>query len=270
MMKSFCFAAFALLPAASSIWAAEIPYSNNFSGSGSNTAFAVESLDNDWTVTGGAYQFNFTSTAIAPSTASLPLTNVAGQSFVMQTNFNVSSVGNVNSNGATLGLAAFGASATFSGTNAASAYYLADWQVANSTTPGNLRILALGDTSGFTNTAVSVDANLGTPTQAVTPGTTYTLKLVGTYSGSTLSMTLGVFDALGNQIGSSATATDTSPLTGTNFGYRNRIGIGGGAFTANFDNFSVAAVAAVPEPTTLGLVAAGSLAMLARRRGARA
>jgi hypothetical protein len=85
---------------------------------------------------------------------------------------------------------------------------------------------------------------------AVVLGTTYTLRLSATYSGSALHMTLGLFDATGTtQIGSSATASDTSLLSGTNFGFRNRIGLSGGAATIDFDNFSVTSTA-IPEPSS--------------------
>lgn len=244
--------------------AAVIPYTNDFSGTGSNTAFTTENTDAEWTVTGGSYAFNYTNTTITPSTSSISLSNASGVDFTMETQFSVSSVGSINANGATLGMGLFGASTTFAGTNAGSSYYLADWQVANSGTPGNLRIVALGDSSGFTNTAVSVDTNLGVSSLAINLNTIYTLRLVGTYSGSTLNMTLGVYDAAGTtQYGTSATASDTSPLTGTNFGYRNRVGIGGGTFAATFDNFAV-----VPEPNSITLlVLGGSVAvMLLRRR----
>lgn len=253
-MKPFPLFTALLLAALQPLGAAVIPYTNDFSGTGSNTAFTVENTDAEWTVSGGSYAFNYSNTTITPSTSSLSFTNAAGVPFVIETQLTVSSVGGVNGNGATLGLAAFGDSTTFA---VGSSYYLADWQVANSGIPGNLRILAQGDTAGFTNTPVTVDANPGSPTLAVSLGTTYTLRLTGTYSGSTLNMTLGVFDSLGAQIGGSAIASDTSPLAGTNFGYRNRIGIGGGTFNATFDNYSV-----VPEPGTWALFLSGAAVML--------
>ncbi len=246
--------------------AAVIPYTNDFSGTGSNTAFTSENTDAEWTVSGGSYIFNYTNTTITPSTASVSLTDATAISFTMQTQFTVTTnMLNVNSNGATIGFGLFGSSATFAGTNAATSYYLADFQVATSGTAGNLRVIALGDTSGFTGTTTNVDANPGSASLAVVQNTTYTLRLTGVYSGGTLNMTLGVYDASGTtQIGGSATGTDTSPLTGTNFGYRNRIGIGTGSFTTSFDNFSV-----VPEPGTIGLALAGFAAVTivaARRR----
>lgn len=242
--------------------AAVIPYTNDFSGTGSNTAFTSEQTDAEWTVSGGSYNFSTSNTSYLASTASISLTNAGNVAFTMETQFTVSSVGNVNDNGATIGFGAFGASTTFGGLAGSSAYYLADWQVAtNTSAAGTLRIRALGDESGYTYTQVVVDNNPAT-NMAVTLGTTYTLRLTGVYVGSTLNLTLGVYDATGTtQIGTSATGKDTSPLTGTNFGYRNRIGLGGGTFNTSFDNFSV-----VPEPTAVGLFTLGGTLVMALRR----
>ena len=245
--------------------AAVIPYTNDFSGSGANTAFPVENTDAEWTVTGGSYVFSFTNTAITPSTASLPILGSASVPFTMETQFTVTSAGNFNGNGSTIGFGLFGLNTTFTGANSGSAYYLADFQVANTNTAtvGTLRILSLGEATGFTGNPVIVDANLSVASLAIEVGATYTLRLEGTYAGSTLNMTLGLYNAAGTtQIGASATASDTSPLTGTNFGFRNRIGLGGGTFSTNFDNFQI-----VPEPASAALVLLGLAATgCARRR----
>lgn len=245
--------------------AAVIPYTNDFSGTGDNTAFPVENTDAEWTVTGGSYVFSTNNTSYTPFTASLPILDAASVPFTMETQFTVTSAGSINANGGTIGFGFFGLNTTFTGTTAGSAYYLADFQVgsSNTATVGTLRILSLGDSAGFSGSSVIVDANPSVTTLAIQVGTTYTLRLEGTYSGSTLNMTFGLYNAAGTtQIGSSATASDTSPLTGTNFGYRNRVGLAGGTFTANFDNFEV-----VPEPVSTMLVLGGLAAMgLVRRR----
>lgn len=269
MKSSLRFASLAFVVVAP-LSAATFPYTNDFSGTGANTAFTTETTDAEWTVSGGVYQYTYTNTTITPSRASLPVTGITGENFTMETQFTVSSIGSVNSNGQTLGFGLFGSDATFAGSGASTSYYLADFQYANSSTPGNLRIIALGDTTGTTGTNTSVDANGSDSTLAVVLGTTYTLRLTGTYSGSTLNMTLGLFDAAGTtQIGTSATATDTSVLAGTNFGYRNRAGIGGGTVSVAFDNFSLT-TAAIPEPASaLAFGCAALLTAAGLRRGSR-
>jgi hypothetical protein len=254
-------AGLALLAGLQPASAALIGYANDFSATG----FPTETPDSEWAVTGGSYVNTYSKTDYSPSSASIPITDAAGVDFVMETQMRISSVGNFNSNGATLGLALFSLTPEFSGTNAASAYYLADWMVGTSGTAGRLRILSLGESNGFSSTEGIADDNLGSTNLAITLDTTYTLRVTGTFSGSTLSMTFGVYDAAGTTlIGTTATATDTSPLAGTHFGYRNRIGIGSGTVTTHFDNFSI-----VPEPgaaTLLSLGAASLLLLLRRRR----
>jgi len=267
-VKATLLAASLGLTAMQSSDAAVIPYTNDFSGTGSNTAFPNEDTDAEWSVSGGAYNFNYNNTTVTPSTASVQLTNLSTSPFTMETQFSISSTGSLNSNGQTIGMGFFGLTSNFGGAvqNPANAFYLADWQVANSSPAnvGTLRIVSVGESAGFTNTNSIVDAAPST-TLAIDLNTAYTMRLVGTYAGSTLNMTLSILDASGVQIGTSATASDTSPLTGTYFGYRNRVGISGGAFAGSFDNFSVVAV---PEPGTVALfgLGAGAMLLMMRRR----
>lgn len=248
--------------------AATFPYANDFSGTGANTAFTTETTNAEWALNNGAYRNTYSNSAITPTTASLSVTGAAGNPFTLETQFTVQQTGNFNTNGATLGFGLFASSATFSTTG--NSYYLADFQYANTTTTnvGKLRILSLGDATGFTAADSVADDNTGTATLAITTGTTYTLRLEGTYAeGGSLSMTLGLFDAAGTtQIGTFATASDSSPLMGDFFGYRNRIGLGGGTSIIDFDNYSIAAI---PEPSTyalLGGIAALGLALAQRRK----
>lgn len=273
MKSSLPFSALAFLAIALSAGAATFPYANDFSGTGSNTAFTNETADAEWALNGDAYRNNQTATSWTPTTASTSITGVAGNSFTLETQFTISSFGTFNGNGATLGMGLFSLSSNFVGTNTTNSYYLADWVYGHSsgTDVGRLRIIALGDTSGTTTPTYGfADDNAGA-NFAATQGTTYLLRLVGTYSESgSLSMTLGLFNAAGTtQIGTSASLTDSSPLTGEYFGYRNRIGIQGGTSTIDFDNFSVTSLAAVPEPATyalLGGLAALGLVVARRRR----
>lgn len=244
---------------------------NDFSGTGANTAFTTETTNAEWALNSGAYRNTFSNTAITPSSASVPTTGVAGNSFTLESQFTVQQTGTINNNGATLGFGFFASSSTFSTT--ANSYYLADLVYGHSsgTDVGRLRIVALGDTSGFTGNTVATnglaDADVSS-TSAITVGTTYTLRLQGTYAGNgTLSMTFGLFDAAGTtQIGTSASAIDLTPLAGTHFGYRNRIGLGGGTSIIDFDNF---AVSTIPEPSAFaafGGLAALGFALQRRRR----
>lgn len=254
---------------AASLAAATAPYSNDFSGIGANTAL-TELTDSIWAINSGAYRYTFTSTTVAYDAASTTITNLAGMDFTMEAQFTVSSTGTVNANSQTLGFGLFGATSGFGGAGS-SAYYLADWQYTNTASPGKLRILALGDTSGFSAVDSSVDDNAGSATLAVNLGTTYTLRLQGSYSSTVLNMTLGLYDATGTtQIGSSATAIDTSPLTGTNFGLRNRTGLSGGSAIIDFDNLSVTAI---PEPSAalpMGALALFGCALTRRKTHRRA
>lgn len=230
-----------------SLQAATFPYFNDFSGTGANTAFPAETTDAEWAISGGSYSDTVTTTSWTPSTSSIPLTGVAGQSFLMEAQFTVTSSGSLNGNASTIGFGFFATSSSFNGTSGDS-YYLADLQYGSASTAnvGTLRILSIGDSSGFSGTSTVVDDNPGSANLAVELGSTYTLRLTGTQNGSTLDLSLGLFDETGStQIGSYATGTDTSPLSGANFGFRNRLGIGGGTANINFDNY---AVATVPEP----------------------
>jgi len=73
---------------------------------------------------------------------------------------------------------------------------------------------------------------------------------------------IGLFDAAGtNQIGTSGSLVDSSPIAGDIFGYRDRAEAGG-TTNVSFDNFSLQTI---PEPSALVLMAPAA-ALLARRR----
>ncbi|WFB36177.1 PEP-CTERM sorting domain-containing protein [Kiritimatiellota bacterium B12222] len=229
-------------------------YQNDFS----TTGFTTENDSGDWTVSAGAYQDVYTGNNTV-SSASVEIVGVNGTSFTMSSQFTINSYNpGTTSSASTLGFGLMGADSDFGGGSSGTAYYLADFGYAYGTsasTKGGLRILALGDASGFTSTATSNNFDGNTANLAVTEDETYTLKLTGTYNGSGhLELSFGLFDSTGTtQFGSSATAIDTTPLLGTHFGYRNRTASNSSSATnlnASFDNFSVATI---PEPSTVVL-----------------
>lgn len=264
--RNILLAAALLVPAA--LPAAVIPYSNDFSGSGGNTAFPNST--GTWSLASGSYQAALSTGTNLTTTASQQITNASGQSFELSTQFSISSVATLPSNQSfTLGFGAFGSSSNFLGTGANS-YYLADFAYTGTGTAnpsrGTLRILSINDSSDFTSTtATAVDPGATAPL-AIKLNTVYTLKLTGVFSGGDLSLTLALYDAAGTtQIGSSATATDDTPLAGQYFGYRNRNNgtVTGGTSTIAYDNFSLAAI---PEPGTPVVFGIGAAVLLFRRR----
>ncbi|MET0261453.1 MAG: PEP-CTERM sorting domain-containing protein [Rariglobus sp.] len=240
-----------------SVGAVEVPYSNDFSGTGGNVAFANETLDANWTVSNGQYVHSIntgTTTAVARA-ATIQLTNTPA-AFSMSTEFTVTaSSASSATQGATYGLAAFGAEPTLAGTSVTSSYYLADLSYGATTT---LRIVKV---NGSNATLVSVsDA-----AYKITLGTTYSLKLNVLQSAGSVSMTFGLYDTNNNLIGSSVTGTDSSsPLSGDYFGLRNRYQANT-TFTTSYDNFNITPI---PEPSTLAMLAGGlamGVAMVSRR-----
>ena len=106
----------------------------------------------------------------------------------------------------------------------------------------------------------STALNTGSFTGSLSQGTTLSLSLLGEYTGGDLKLTFSVSDGTTTN---SVIATDTTPQTGTGFGYRNRLtGNDNGEFTVDYDNFSIS----VPEPSSLALLGLGTLLLLPRRR----
>lgn len=243
-------------------------YTNDFSGTGANTDFPTET-NGSWVVGSGVYRSNY-NTSETPSSASISVPGIAGTNFIISTQFTVASASTapVNTGVNTLGFGVLGGNATFSGDTVPNAYYLADFSFANGPTApsadvARLRILCLGDAAGFT--AGSSLNNTDGPTTgfAIQKDVTYTLRLTGTYSGSTLNLALRLFDATGTvQIGNTAFASDTSPLVGSNFGYRERTGTTT-VLDVSYDNLSI-----IPEPSVALLAGVAGLGWVGiRRRG---
>lgn len=255
---------------------AVIPYSNDFSGSGSNVDFDYENTETgqSWTLQGGEYRLRGTSTAGGQLSASAvqQITNAGDYATItMETKFRLPA-SPVTPNGSNFsGLAAFGLTSGLEGSGASTAYYLADWLWGNnsSTNVGQLRVIAVGDTSGYSSSNGTADDYTGSggANWAAQADTVYTLRLTAALSGGTLNLTFGVYDAAGTtQIGTSATGSDTSPLTGQYFGLRSRIGSGSSPQDLFFDDFTI-----IPEPGSMALALAGGvLARAIRRRRMRA
>lgn len=172
--------------------------------------------------------------------------------FTISTSFRIND-GTSNTGGEYIGLSAFSLNTAMTGS-----YYLADIQ-RNS---GNIRILSLGATNADFS---SPDNSL--PGSAFTGGlvanTDYTLSIVGTYTGASLSLTFSVSNGTTTK---SITATDATPLTGTNFGYRLNNTTGSDPLGVQFASY---AVSAIPEPSTYAAclgAAVGMMALVRRRR----
>ena len=215
------------------------PYVNNFDSAGLSTATTGVTLDTgkgvlNYQAGGGTFV----------GTAAESITGIGTSDFVLSTRFvlnNAAGSGNL----VTIGLGAFGSSSNFLSTGGDS-FYLADWGVSSHASEGQLRILAQGDSSHFTSATGDTDG-VGANGSSVVIGNTYELRLTGAYAGSTLNLTLSLFDALGNQIGTSAMASDGTPLEGQYFGYRNRTAGLNHAIDISYDRFSL-----TPPPLLVG------------------
>lgn len=252
---------FALLTASASA----ASYFNDFNTNDAINQFTTESTDSQWSVVGGVYANRYANAGATStnSSASVSINGVAGNNFAVSTQFSVASLtGPTANNNNFLGMAILSNTGDFSGN-----YYLFDFSYIGTGTSseGSIRALRIG-TGALTGTAGFYDGNATDATLAIDLQTIYTLRITGTYNAQGhLTLTTGLFNAAGDtQLGTSGTLVDTSPLTGTNFGYRNRTG--GGTGTTNnvdFDNFSVEAV---PEPSALALAGLSALGLLRRRR----
>ncbi len=238
--------------AASTAFAATVPYSDSFDSSSTagwttggsinaSTTWAIANAagSNVYQATTGNSAGNFTSV--------VQLTNVnpALENFTMTSTFKVTD-GTIAQ---FVGFAAFSNNITPGvGSN-----YLADIDRG-----GGMRILAQNDSSGFTSTT----AGFG----SILLNTSYTMSLSGVYVGTTLNLTFTVTNGTTTQ---SVTATDLTPLTGQYFGYRMNNGTANDPMQVQFSNFDVT-TGAIPEPAStaalLGLGALGTVLFSRRPR----
>jgi len=243
--------------------AAVFPYTNDFS----STALTNAAPAGNWSLSGGNFN-NVVTTTTATPTASEQVTGVAGNDFVVSTRFTLNSVTPATTGFTSLGFGILATDGAFSSTGG-NTLCLLDWSLAGpatvATVPrGNLRILKQGGGS-FASSATGLSDGGGFVGNSVPLGTEFLLKVTGTYSGGSLTLTFGVWNSAGTaQIGTSATATDSAPLTGQFFGFRNRNPNTTASYNASFNDFNVVAV---PEPTfSAAALAAGGLMLRRRRR----
>lgn len=241
---------------------AAVIYSNDFSGTGGNVDFPNEPGVGTWTVGSGLYTYTQTGSASGGSNNTVDvgsggvtqLTSV-GNSFVVETRFKVTGIGGSGANANTVGLILFG--------DATSAnYYHAQFVTRQDGTTANVGLLTLASVGAGSSLATSVNGDTELRPYTSILNNQYTLRVEGTRTLTALNLRLSLFDAAGTtQIGTSATATDTTGIfAGQYFGLRYR-SVMSGTTTAQFDDFSVKTV---PEPA-IG-IALGGVALLGRRR----
>ncbi|MBA4147122.1 MAG: hypothetical protein H0X66_03340 [Verrucomicrobia bacterium] len=211
-------------------------YYTDFSETDLTTANGSWALDTDNALLN---YFQPTNSGTVVGTTTVNVSGAVGDNLIVSTWFTVNAIQG-SSAALTTGIGAFGSTNNFAITDGQT-YYLADWGVGGSST-GTLRILA--QPTGKTGFSAS-NGNAGLPTN----GETYELRLTAVYVEEALQMTLAVFNASGDQVGTAATATDTAPLAGAFFGLRNRTAHASHLLNYDYRTFSVGANAPpLPPP----------------------
>ena len=224
--------------------AVSLPYANEFL---TDDGQFTETSDAQWIETGGVYRNSITDSNA--SAATVVVTRPATENFVMQSRFNVTAA----TASVSFGFAALGTGAATNGSTAGVDFYLADVG-----TTGTIRILQF---TGTGNASIVADAAAtGDTLGSLSFSETYDLTLTGTYTGSNLVLSFTVFDGTNTRTVTSAPIA--APLTGTNFGYRNRNN-NTGSYVVNSDFLTIS----VPEPSPVLLLgAAAGFGLLCRRR----
>lgn len=272
--------------------AATLPYTNNFDGATIGTTLPADFTETNVGTAnsaiaaapgaGGLSGNVLTQTASATvggttasnTVAAVNLTNASGSDFSISTNFTISALDIGTTTGSTVNtaLVAVGSAADFSTSSVSS--YRAFYTLTAPTGTGTLNIQEFGNsTGGFGNevggTLIGTNRIQSTATNAVTLDTKYTLTLTGTYTGGGTGIQLSASLTGGDGTTIIISVTDSTPRTGTFFGYRTALATSGGTGTVtetlNFDNLNVV----VPEPGSAALLmlgAAGFAAFAARRQ----
>ena len=206
-----------------------IPFANDFTSTGfTNTTSAVWTYDD----VNDVLNYNQPSGGgVVVATASEEITGAGASDFVMSARFTLNDLQGAL-NPIAVGLGLFGSASDFGVTTPGNAYYLADWSFGGSGV-GALRILKLQQGSSNQTIASGGNAGLGEI------GKTYEMRITATRNEGALDMTIAVFDDLGTLIGTEATGSDATPLTGAYFGIRNRTAHSGHALNIEYRSFSI-------------------------------
>lgn len=243
-----------LLAAAGSLCHAatvSLPFTDEFGGATTDfTPVSNAVVTGSWALSAGKYQN--TNAAGVTAASLVQATNfVPGQNFQLVSTFTITDLASSFS----VGFAALANSANLQTTGVS--YYLADIA-----TDGTLRIGSFNATT-FTNTAPFFAGAAGIG--ALTASDVVTMTLDGTYSGSSLVLTLSA-SKNGGAVASASTGTINSPFSGNFFGLRNRDGATAGSgdtMVVQFENFSMTQV---PEPSVLLIGGLGAIALGLRRK----
>jgi hypothetical protein len=213
-----------LLLSCSAVFAATAPYMENFNDgvangfltAGTTGAYGIQAESG-----GYSYRSSLSASSSAQSaSAGVSISNVAGVSCVVTTDFEITSLTASGSSVALAGLGLFSNTQDFSSATAYRLYYETNG------TSGSLRLVK-GSVTMATSSGLAPRLNVK-----------YTLSAVVTYYGGAVTIQGVLYDDT-NTIG--VTSFDTQPLTGSYFGYRTAINTAGvpTAITIRYDNFEV-------------------------------